>query len=155
MPTFYRTEQVLNKAFDSTNGALYTETVGSSSNTAVQRMSAGFMAPGQTAKQYTGYQVLSTSPTSIALETVTASKSYYITDMLIVTDYPNGTGTLDIQIQAAGTPIFRGGAHNLVPIDLPGMETQPFATTGQAVTLNVSAATASYHVWFWISGFEQ
>ena len=129
--------------------------LGNSNPTAVQRSNAGFMAPNQTAKTYTGQVTLSASPTSVSLETVTTGKSFYITDIVIVTDYSNATGTLDVQIQAAGAAIFRSGAHNLTPIDAVGLETQPVATTGQAVTLNLAAATTSIHVWYFISGWEQ
>jgi hypothetical protein len=126
-----------------------------SANTSVERVSAGFMAPGQTAKQFTGMQALAAGATSITLYTVSTGKTFYITDINVVTDYPNGTGTLDCQVQAAGTSIFRTGVHNLVPAEMPGMETQPNAASATAVTLNIGAASTSYHVWWFISGFEQ
>lgn len=52
----------------------------------VWRVSAGFMAAGQTAKQYVGKQSTSTTAaTTVTLETVTTGKTYYITDITIFT----------------------------------------------------------------------
>lgn len=124
----------------------------------VLRVNAGFMAPGQTAKQYTGKQATSTTvATTVALETVTAGKTFYITDLLIMTDSASGAATtLDVRLQAAATDIFRGGCHNLAPIDMSGIETQPFAAAGQAVTLLLPQTSGGVvNVWFNVYGFEQ
>jgi hypothetical protein len=120
----------------------------------VQPVSAGYAAPWQTAKAYTGYQALAATASSFAIETVTTGKTFYITDIVISTDVASGTNT-DIQIQAGGTPVFRGSTHSLAPIEAMGLETQPFASSAQAVTLNVAAAATTNHVWFYIAGFEQ
>ena len=121
----------------------------------VQRISAGFMGPGQTAKQYVGKQALSaTLTTTVTLETVTAGKTFYITDILIISDVASST-TIDVRLQAAGADIFRAGVHSLAPIDMTGIETQPFATAGQLVTLLLPIVAGPPNVWFNILGFEQ
>ncbi len=124
----------------------------------VQKVNAGFMAAGQTAKQYVGKVATSTTvAVTVPLETVTVGKSFYITDILITTDAASGAATtVDARIQAAGVDIFRAGLHNLSPVDMPGIETQPFASSGQAVTLLLPATAGGVvNVWFDIYGFEQ
>lgn len=123
-----------------------------------QRSNAGFMAPGQTAKQYVGKQATSTTvTTTVTLETVTTGKVFCITDVLISTDSAQGASTtIDVRIQAAGVDIIRAGVHNLAPLDMTGIETQPFATAGQVVTLLLPiTAGGVVNVWYNILGFEQ
>ena len=123
----------------------------------VLKVNAGFLAAGQTAKQYVGKQATSTTvATTVTLETVTAGKSYYITDILISSDAASGAATtVDTRLQAAGVDIFRGGVHNLAPLTTAGVETQPFATAGQSVTLLLPITNPIVNVWFNIYGFEQ
>ena len=123
----------------------------------VQPMSAGFAAPWQTPKIYTGKQITSTTvTTTITLETVATGKSYYITDILATSDTPSGAATtIDFRIQTNGVDIFRQGIHNLSPISLPGIETQPNASTGQIVTILLPITSTVQNVWFFIAGFEQ
>jgi len=124
----------------------------------VGKVSAGFMAAGQTAKQYVGKVATSaTLAVTAPLETVTAGKTLFLTDMLFATDSPSGAATtLDVRVQAAGVDIFRCGVHNIAPISMPGIETQPFATSGQAVTVLLPATPAGVvNVWFNLFGFEQ
>ena len=149
---WYNADQALGGSFDAANGAIKVESTGGG-NSNVQRVSAGFMANGQTAKQYTGKQATSTSSTtSVALETVTTGKTFYITDIAIFTD---STSAIDGSINAAGTPIYRFGTSTTAPVESPGMETQPFASTAQAVTLALPITTAIQNVWYNIYGFEQ
>ena len=85
-------------------------------NGSVQRASAGFMADGQTAKQYVGKQATSTSATTtVTFETVTTGKTFYITDIYLGSDVLSSTQILDLQIQAAGATIHRAPVHNLSP----------------------------------------
>lgn len=123
----------------------------------VQKTNAGFLAAGQTAKQYVGKQSTSTTVlTTVTLETVTTGKTFYITDILVYTDSASGAATtLDIRVQAGGVDIFRSGVHNLAPIDMTGIETQPFATSGQVVTVVLPITAAAQNVWYNIYGFEQ
>lgn len=124
----------------------------------VSKTNAGFMAPGQSAKQFVGKQATSTTvPVTVTLETVTTGKTFYITDIYIASDSAQGAATtVDCRIQAAGVDIFRAGVHNLSPIDLPGIETQPFGTTGQIVTLLLPATAGGVvNIWYNVFGFEQ
>jgi hypothetical protein len=85
-------------------------------------------------------------------------KTFYITDIYIATNEESGTKgakMLDARIQAGGVDIFRAGVHNLSPVEMPGIETQPFATEGQAVTLSLPTTGVVQKVWFTIQGFEQ
>ena len=122
-------------------------------NTSVQRVSAGFMAPGQSAKSYVGKQSTSTTAvTTITLETVTSGKTYYLTDVSIFTDQ---TTPIDGSIQSAGIPIYYFGVSTTAPVQMAGMETQPYGTSGQLVALVLPITTSVQKIWFNISGFEQ
>ena len=120
-----------------------------------QRVNAGFVANGQTIKNYTGKQALSTTlVTTITLETVTTGKSYVITDLYLSID----TATLvpDVQIQAGGVPIFRGVLKgDTAPIQMAGMESQPNASSGQVVTIVIPAVAGPPNFLFFVGGFEQ
>jgi hypothetical protein len=120
----------------------------------VQRTNSGFVAPGQTAKTFVGQQATSTTvTTTVNLYTVTAGKTYIITDIALFSDT---TAVIDCQIQAAGTTIFRGFTRDIAPLQMPGIETQPNATAGQAVTLLLPiTGSGIVHVNFFISGVEQ
>ncbi|HLG72146.1 MAG TPA: hypothetical protein VFE42_20700 [Chloroflexota bacterium] len=119
----------------------------------VQRVTAGLIAPGQTVKQFTGKQASSTSgPTTVPLETVTAGKTFIITDIFVGCD---STTAVDIQITAGGSPIFRGHLSTTASIQMAGMETQPNATAGQQVNLVLPQTAAVQQFTFFISGVEQ
>jgi len=119
-----------------------------------QRFSAGAGALGQALKTYAGKQALSAvGVTSIPLETVTAGKTFFITDIYISHD---SALVLDAQITAAGTRIFGGPCKgDTAPIQMPGMETQPSASSGQAVALVLPIAAGPPNVYFYIAGYEQ
>ena len=125
--------------------------------TSVQPVSAGFAAPWQTPKIYTGKQTTSTTvATTVTLETVTTGKTFYITDMVISSDAPSGgSTTVDVRVQTNGVDIFRQGVHNLSPITVPGLETQPNAASGQTVVILLPITTSVQNVWFFVAGFEQ
>lgn len=94
--------------------------------------------------------------TIVALETVTSGKTLYITDILLSTDVVSTVQFMDNRLQAAGVDIFRAMTHSLLSVDMPGIQTPPVATTGQAVTLLLPAlASGSGNVFYFISGFEQ
>jgi hypothetical protein len=125
-------------------------------NQETQRVSAGFMAIGQVAKQFTGKVALSASATTtVPLYTVTAGKTFYITDMSFISDSPAGTAIVDVAVLQAAVTIFRGAVHQLSPIEMPGMETQPNAPAGSAVSLSVLQAAGPPNLWYFVSGFEQ
>jgi hypothetical protein len=122
-------------------------------NSAVQRSTAGSVAPGQVAKLFTAkVATITTGITTIALYTVTTGKTFYLTDVSIFTDYAS---PIDGSIQAAGTGIFYFGTSTTSPVSCQGIETQPTATTAQALTLVLPQTTAVQHVWYNICGFEQ
>lgn len=153
MAVLYSQQQIFQSLYDLTNNAIPVEIVGLTSNTSVQRVSAGFMAPGQTAKQYTGKNATSTTlATTITLETVTAGKTYYMTDISIFTD---STTSIDGSINAGGTPIYRFGTSTTAPLQMAGMETQPYGSSGQTVVLVLPPTTSVQNVWFNVAGFEQ
>lgn len=120
------------------------------------RASAGGAAIGQTLQQFTGNPALSTSAaTTVALFTVPAGKTFYITDVGVWGNAATATQFL-VQIQAAGSPIlFAYCKTDTSPVEFQGIETQPQASAGQAVQLVLgivaSATTAAYY----IAGFVQ
>jgi hypothetical protein len=119
------------------------------------RVNAGFTANGQTIKTFVVKQALSASATTtVPLEAVTTGKTLVITDI-----YIGWMGTVqaeDVQITAAGTPIFRGVCKgDTAPIQMPGMESQPNASSGQQVNLVFPAVTGAPNGYAFIGGFEQ
>jgi len=120
----------------------------------VQRVNAGFSAPGQTIKNYTGSVATSaTVPTTVTLETVTAGKIYVLTDIYISA---NSATQFEARIQAAGTDIFRGWCKgDTSPIEMAGIESQPNASAGQIVTLLLPIITGAPLISFFLGGFEQ
>lgn len=119
----------------------------------VQRVTAGLAAPGQSVKSFVGKQASSTiAVTSVALETVTPGKTFIITDIMIGTD---SNTAQDVMITAAGIVIFRAHCSTTASIQMAGMETQPNATTGQAVVLLLPQTVAVQQFSFSIFGIEQ
>src|SRR5258708_6845412 len=57
----------------------------STSNASTQRVTSGAMAPGQTAKQVAGTVSINAGAT-VPINTVTAGKTFYITDIHLATD---------------------------------------------------------------------
>ena len=102
------------------------------------KVSAGGPAAGQAAKNYSGTVTLSGSTQTITLETVTAGKTYFITDIVITTT--NSTAQL-VQLQAGGVTIFQTHINSTKGIESLGIETQPYAVAGQVVTLVVPSGS--------------
>lgn len=122
----------------------------------VQPISAGSAAPWQTIKTYTGKQLTSAGGiTTVTLETVVTGKSFFITDIFLASEQGSGAQILDCRIQAAGADVFRAPVHNLSPVDMPGLETQPNASSAQQVNLVLPLTTVATNVYFYIAGFEQ
>ena len=119
----------------------------------IGRVTAGGPAPGQAVKNYCGITTLTASPQTITLETVTAGKTYIITDIIATTN-DTAAGAFLIQIQAAGTPIFQSHINATKGIEAVGLETQPTSTTGQLVTLVIPAGTVGKQVAYNIYGVE-
>jgi hypothetical protein len=127
------------------------------SNQDVQRTTAGAMAQGQTAQVMVGKIATQTgAPTTTALFTVPAGQTLYVTDIIITSDAASGAATtIDVRIQSAAVDIFRQGMHNLAPVDACGIETQPQAAAGAAVTLVLPQTTSIQNVWYYIAGYVQ
>ena len=118
----------------------------------VQRVSAGYVAPGQTAKSYVGRQATSTSATTtIALATVTTGKTQTFTDIFLTTD---SVAPLDVRLQAAGSDIFRTLVRDTVPCDAPGIETQPAGASGNALQLVLPQTQVVCNVDFSLEAIE-
>lgn len=149
---YYETDQALNVALDAATGAFRFEAVASTATNNVQRVTSGGLAAGQIKRTYVGSTPTSTvAVTSVALSTVTAGKTLYITDVIITTDQ---TAPLDVQIQAAAVAIYRaaisagaGNSGNLVTA-ITGASTQ-------AITLNIPITTAIQNVTYTVVGFEE
>ena len=118
----------------------------------VQKVNAGFMGAGQTAKSAAGQLSVNAVSATITLNTVTTGKSYYITDICFTTD---SASAIDVQIKAGSTIIFETHVLSTAPCNAVGIETQPLATTGQVVTLFVSNSSVGKSLGFFVSGFEQ
>jgi hypothetical protein len=118
----------------------------------VVKENAGYVAFGQTAKVYTGTQALAAGPITIALETVTAGKIFFITDIYVGAN----TGVVfSVQITAAGVPIYNGFSKgDTGAISLMGIETQPQASSGQLVNLILGLAAGTTAAYM-INGIEQ
>ena len=119
----------------------------------VLRQNAGFSAPGQSIKNYTGSVATSASLSVIVpLETVTAGKTYVITDIYISS---NTSTQFEARVQANGVDIFRGWCKgDTAPIALAGLESQPNASASQAVTLLIPPIAGAPFVSFFFGGFE-
>ena len=116
------------------------------------RVNAGGPAPGQSNKTFTGTSITLTSGATIALETVAAGKTLYITDIYVGA---NTATQFSVLIQQAGVTIFSGMCKgDTGPLQLPGLETQPSAPAGSAVTLVLGTAAATVASFF-IGGVEQ
>ena len=116
------------------------------------RSNAGGPAAGQSNKTFTGTSVTLTSGATIALETVAAGKTLYITDIYVGS---NSATQFSVLIQQAGVTIFSGMCKgDTGPLQMPGIETQPSAPAGAAVTLVLGTAAATVASFF-ISGIEQ
>ncbi len=116
-----------------------------------QRVTAGAAAPGQALKSYVGKVALSASaPTTVTLET---GKTFYITDIFLSHD---SAAVVDTRIQAAGVDIFRAPVKgDTAPVQMAGMETQPSAQAGQAVTILYPVTAGPPNAYFLVSGMEQ
>lgn len=121
----------------------------------VTKGTAGAAAPDQTLKQFSssGGVSINTGAT-VALYTVTAGKTFYATDIVITGNAGTATQFL-VQLKQGTTVIFEGYCKtDTEPLDLPGIETQPQAPGGAALTLVFGTGTSTTAAYF-IGGFEQ
>jgi len=122
--------------------------------TVTSRQNAGFSAPGQSIKNYTGNVATSASVnTVVTLETVTTGKLYVITDIVVSA---NNTVVFLFRIQASNVDIFTAFIKgDTAPLSIVGLESQPNASAGQTVTLLIPPITGAPTLAFYIGGFEQ
>jgi hypothetical protein len=120
---------------------------------AVQRITAGGAAPGQTLKQFSFKVALSASVTTTqSLYTVTAGKTFYATDIFLSHD---SAVVIDTRIQAAGADIFRAPVKgDTAPCQFAGMDTGPQGSAGQALTVLYPVTAGPPNGYGYISGFE-
>lgn len=119
------------------------------------KQTAGGPAPDQTIKQFSssGGVSIATGAT-VALYTVTAGKTFFLTD-IEVTGNAATAGQVLVQLKAGSTVIWEGYMKtDTQPIEIPGIESQPQAAGGLALSLVIGAlsgGSAAYN----IGGFEQ
>ncbi len=115
------------------------------------RVNAGGPTLGQSLKTYVGTQSLAAA-TPITLETVTAGKTFYVTDIYVGA---NSATPFAVTINAGATAIFQGFCKgDTGPVALMGIETQPAAGTGAVVQLVLGTAAATTAAYM-IAGYEQ
>jgi len=117
----------------------------------VTRVTAGGPASGQIAKNYSGTFTLVGATASIPLETVTAGRTYFITDVEITV--AGGSGQKLCQVLSGALQIFGAHANTTKGIEMT-FETQPFAVAGAVVTLAIAGATAADVIAYNILGYE-
>lgn len=125
--------------------------------TSVQKVSAGGAAQGQSLKQFTGkIALLNPGPTLQALYTVTAGKTFYVTDLFVSHD---SNAVVELHLQTSGgVDGFRAPVKgDTAPLQMPGIETQPQFAAGQAVQLRweTTVPAATPNAYFFVAGFEQ
>jgi hypothetical protein len=119
------------------------------------KSTAGAGAPDQSLKTFSSSGGTSiASGANVALYTVTAGKTFYLTDV-VVTGNAATAGQVLVQLKAGSTVIWEAYMKtDTQPIEVPGMETQAQAAGGLALSLvigTLSGGTAAYY----IAGFEQ
>ncbi len=139
-------------AFDVANQAIKVESIGQSSNTSVQRTTGGGPAPGQTIKTVAGNLVTTSSGATQTINTVTAGKTFYVTDI----SFSGVVATaLDVQIQIAGVVVWEGHTSVTNSHDLTGIDSFAPAAATQLVRIFVSNGVAASSLNFFVGGFEQ
>ncbi len=136
-------------------GTVYEQlTDNSGSLTPTIRVSAGAASFGQSLKQYSGTQALSTTAaTTITLETVPAGKTFYVTDIAV---YSNTGVVFPVTLNAGATAVYNAFCKgDTGPIQIAGMETQPSATGGTVVQLVLGLAATATIAAYNVYGYEQ
>jgi hypothetical protein len=89
---------------------------------------------------------------TISLWTVTSGKTWILTDLLVTCD---AAAQVLFRLQAAGADIFRGLVRDIEPLEMPGMETQPNASSTQAVTIVLNGTPTPQEVNYSLFAVEQ
>lgn len=146
------TIQLLNKVYNATAGALNVVFVGSSSNSSTMRMTGGGPAPGQTVKSVGGNLVTTSNGAAQTINTVTAGKTFYITDFSFSS---NVSGALDVTIQIGGVVVWEGHVSVTNSMTMSGIDSFPAAAAGQLVRVLVNNSVATSSLNLFVAGFEQ
>lgn len=121
----------------------------------VAKETAGSAAPDQTLKTFSssGGVSIATGAT-VALYTVTAGKTFFVTD-IVITGNAATAGQVLCQLKQAGTVFWEGYMKtDTQPLEIAGLETQPTAPGGAAITLVIGTLTGGTATYF-IAGYEQ
>ena len=114
-------------------------------------------SPFQTMKTFTGTLATSTTvSTSATLYTVTAGKTFYITDVIVCNNTANAAQT---SVNASGTlgasPVLIGHSLNTAPFDCTNIGTEPSVSGGTPVTFQSLTTAAITTLTYFIAGYEQ
>lgn len=148
---WYNEAQTLGQVLDVANGALKVEAV-TGGNTNVQRVTGGGPAVGQTIKSVAGNLVTTSASAAQTIDTVTAGKTFYITDL----SFSQNTATpLDVQIQVAGVVVWEGYISSTNSVSLTGIDSFPAGAATQLVRIFVVNGVAASALDYFVAGFEQ
>jgi len=114
-------------------------------------------SPAQTMKTFTGTITTSTSVTvSATLYTVTAGKTFYLTDVIFCNNSANPS---QVSVNASASlntaPIIIGHAINTEAFDAINIGTEPSVAGGTPVTAQAGATTVATLTTYFIAGYEQ
>jgi hypothetical protein len=120
----------------------------------IQKESAGFVAPGQTAHTWVGKVAAAVgTPTSLILYTVPTGKLFILTDVFISHDT---AAALDTQIQRnTGMALRIACKGDTAPFSAPGFETQTFFNEGETLTLVLPSVAGATNFYFTLCGISQ
>jgi len=121
----------------------------------VVKGTAGYLAPGQSDVSISGYVATNTSggAKSVPLRTVSAGKSFIITDIHMSTDQAKASGYFHPQIMKNGVSVFDTIIHDLTPLT-DVLETQLAGVAGDVFTLSLPQTTAAQNVAFRLGQVE-
>src|SRR5579859_2998060 len=119
------------------------------------KSTAGSAAPDQTLQTFSSSGGVSVNTgATVALFTVPAGKTFFMTDIVVMGNAATATQFL-VQVKQGTTVIFEGFCKtDTAPVEAPGLETQPSAPSGTAVSL-VLGTGASTTATYFISGYVQ
>jgi hypothetical protein len=119
----------------------------------IGKSTAGAGAPDQTLKNFNSTNGISIATgATVTLYTVTAAKTFFLTDISI---YSNSATAFLVQVKQGATVIWEGYCKgDTGPIQVTGIETQPSAPAGSALTLVFATAAATTAAYV-LAGFEQ
>lgn len=158
-PQYYNAVGDVYEVQQGANGAIYVIVRGTSAVTdnpvaVTQAPKSSF----QTMKTFTGTVNTSSTTTTVqTLYTVTAGKTFYLTDFVVCNNTSNFVQvSINASATAGASPIFIGHAISTAPLDALNIGTEPSVAGGTPVTFQVTPGSASATITtFFISGYEQ